>query len=210
MDNVSPVKMNMTYCMFRAAFVPDLAKDAIINDLWPGFREDYLLLHCLLRIFKPKRVMEIGTHQGRGTKIIKNAAGPDSQVFSLDLPADIGPSVATEYQPGFVGCQCDLPYTQLWGDSRTFDFSPYYPIDFFYIDGEHVYENAHKESLAAIRVRPALVVYHDADNWEVFKGVCDAFFATKEMSVEYRLYRVIDTRILFAMRKDVPWPSCWC
>ena len=200
------IKMNILFCMYRTVFIPELSEDAIYNDLWPGFREDYLLLHSLLRLFKPKRVMEIGTHLGRGTKIIKNAVGPDSQVFSLDLPPDIGPTTGTEYQPGQVGSQCDLPYTQLWGDSRTFDFSPHYPIDAFYVDGEHVYDNVYKESVSVIRAKPALAIYHDSEDWGVFKGICDAYFATEEMAREFVLYRVIDTRIMFVLRKDVPWP----
>jgi hypothetical protein len=197
--------MNMTFCKYADVFVPAMATDAIHNDLWPGFREDYLLLHCLLRIFEPKRVVEIGTNVGRGTKIIKNAVGPDSQVFSLDLPSEVGPFESSEYQPGRVGCRCDLPFIQLWGDSRTFDFSPYYPIDAFYVDGEHVYDTVYKETLAVIKANAVLAVYHDANEWEVFKGICDAFYG--QPTVGYRLYRVIDTRMMFALRNDVPWAT---
>jgi hypothetical protein len=197
--------MNLTFCKYANVFIPAMAGDAIHNDLDVGFREDYLLLHCLLRIFEPKKVMEIGTHLGRGTKIIKNAVGPDSQVFSLDLPPDIGPVLGKEYQTGLVGSQCDLPYAQLWGDSRTFDFSSYYPIDAFYVDGEHVYDNVYWESVSVIKAKPVIAIYHDSGDWQVFKGICDAFYETPEIADAFRLYRVVDTRIMFVLRRDIPW-----
>ena len=63
----------------------ELANNAIIHDGYIGFREDYLVLHCLLKTYKPKTLLEIGTHRGVGMNIICNAI-PESNVYSLDLP----------------------------------------------------------------------------------------------------------------------------
>src|SRR6185312_6592897 len=67
---------------------PELEKEAIYNDRFEGFHDDYLVLHCLIRKYAPKRIFEFGCNTGFGTKIICNAAGKDSEVFSFDLPTE--------------------------------------------------------------------------------------------------------------------------
>ena len=57
----------------------ELAQGAIINDRHPGFKEDYLMLVCLLKKHNIKSCFEVGTHSGWGTMIIKNALGEDSE-----------------------------------------------------------------------------------------------------------------------------------
>jgi len=198
--------MSIRFLKFDDVFNPIVAQDAIIHDVdsvnCPGFKEDYLLLHCLLRLWEPLAVVEVGTHLGRGTRVIRNAVGPNARVYSLDLPPEYG-SLSAQYVSGLVGSQCEMPFTQLWGDSRTFDFSSLGPLDAFYIDGEHTYDHVHKESLSAIKTNASLIVYHDADQWEIFKGIVDAFYC--QPTQDYQLHRVFDTRIMFALRRDAGW-----
>lgn len=185
--------------LFKDIYTPELAEGAIINDEFTGFKEDYLILHCLLRIYQPKSVFEIGTNLGRGTKIIKNAL-PDSDVYTLDLPTELAHiSLQHPLNEGHgdkVGELCDLPFTQLRGDSMTFDFSKY-PCEGYWIDAEHCYKNVNHETMQAINCGARFISFHDSDIEDVYAGIVDAF---NQWGKNYTLYRVTDTRILYAIR----------
>src|SRR3972149_5309293 len=119
---------------FKDIYTEELAQGAILNEEFTGFKEDYLVLHCLLR--KHRKVLntflEIGTNMGTGTRIIKNAI-PHANVFSLDLPTELAHTSLqhpiSEGKGDNVGSKCDLPFTQLRGDSMTFNYKVVYPID---------------------------------------------------------------------------------
>lgn len=181
---------------------PEIGRDAIINDCFPGFTSDYLIIHYLIRIHAPRRFCEIGCNMGVGTKIIKNAIG-DGEVFSLDLPIELAhkslQSPISEGKGDKVGSLCDLPFTLFRGDSMTFDYSRLYPIDGFFIDGEHDYEHPNHEAREAIKLGAKLIIFHDADIECVYKAIVDAFEGEE---IYYDLYRVVDTRIAYAVKKD--------
>lgn len=185
---------------FEDIYSEELAKDAILNDRHPGFVEDYLMLHCLLRKYKIKSCFEIGTHAGWGAQIIKNAMGKDSLVYSLDLSNDDASKSAQHpmrNSNGPTGGDCSLPFTQLLGDSRTFDYS-LYPVESFFCDAEHSYENVFIETKAMIKMKPKLIVYHDADSENVYNAAVDGFAGNEE----YELFRIVGTRILYALKKE--------
>ncbi len=186
---------------YKDIYSEGLAKDAILNEEFTGFKEDYLVLHCLLKKYgyKIKRFLEIGTNMGMGTLIIKNALG-DRQVLTLDLPENMAEKSRqhpiSEGKMDPVGHLCYLDYEQILCDSTTFDYTTIYPIDGAYIDGEHVYENVIIEAKAMIQAECQIVIFHDSDVPQVFRGIEDAFKGT-----DYTLYRVTDTRIAYALRK---------
>lgn len=185
--------------LFHDIYTDELAEGAILNNRHEGFVADYLMLHCLLRKYDIQSCFEIGTHAGWGTMIIKNALGEDSQVYSLDLPDEEAwksEQHTTKHSNGSTGSKCTLPYTQLFGDSRTFDYSKY-PVEAYYCDAEHSYENVFRETTAMIKMKPKLIVYHDADSENVYNAVVDSFGDNKE----YELIRITDTRILYALKK---------
>lgn len=196
----------MTNQTFADIYTHKLAKGAIINDEYHGFKEDYLILHCLLRKCKPKSVFEIGTNMGTGTKIIKNAV-PDAEVFSLDLPTELAhislQHPINEGKGDNVGHRCDLPFTQLRGDSLKFDYSEY-PCEAYFVDGEHDFFHPLHETKEILRLKPKLIVWHDSDIEVVYKGISDAFryIYSYPDNYEYFLYRVTDTRIAYAVRTD--------
>ena len=182
---------------FKDVYTDSLADGAILNEEYIGFKEDYLILHCLLRSFEPKSVFEIGTNMGTGTKIIKNAL-PKADVFSLDLPRELAhislQHPINEGKGDSVGNRCNLPFTQLRGDSMIFDYSEY-PCEAYFIDGEHDFDHPHHETKEIIKLEPKLIIWHDSDIKEVAKAI--------EMAItdDYELFRVIDTRIAYAVRK---------
>lgn len=184
--------------LFKYIYDEELAKDAIINDRMEGFREDYLLLHCLLRKHKIKTCFEVGTHTGWGTRIIKNALGWISKVYSLDLP-DEDHSISKQHplsegKEG-VGVECDLPYIQLRGNSRTFEFGKY-PCEAYWVDGEHTFLNVRHETKEILKQSPKIVIFHDTNMPEVLQGILHG----SAENDDYDFYRVTDTRISYLLK----------
>lgn len=178
---------------------PELLVGAIENNEYHGFREDYHVLHCLLRGYRPASFLEVGTNMGRGTKIIKNVLGPESDVYSLDLPTELAHvSLQHPINEGHgdrVGHLCDLPFTQLRGDSMEFDFAQY-PCDGYFVDGEHDFNHPYRETSEIVKNRPTIIIWHDSDIEVVYNAIVSAM-----KGKPYDIFRVIDTRIAYAVRK---------
>ncbi len=141
---------------------------------------DLVSLCLLARILQPRRIFEIGTATGYSTLHLALNAPADATVFTLDLAptgdarvalrttwmddAHIGPSVRRGYPRVFRGTEVERRIVPLFGDSATFDFSPYRgSIDLFFIDGAHSYEYVRNDTLRAFdSVRPGgVVAWHD-------------------------------------------------
>lgn len=178
---------------FEEIVTPELSKGAIINNRHPGFKEDYLVIHSLIRKYQPASLFEIGTNTGFGTKIIKNAMG-DGLVITMDLPVEEFRKIQT--YPDRPGLECNLPFTQLFGDSLSFDYSKY-PCEAYFVDGAHDYWHVFHEAFEILKLNPRLIIFHDADIDEVALGIADAFDLNGE---HYAKTRVTGSRILFAER----------
>jgi hypothetical protein len=189
----------MKQITYKEIVTAELLKGAVENREYHGFLEDYHVLHSLLRIHNPKSVFEIGTNMGTGTKIIKNAL-PNAEVFSLDLPTELAhvslQHPINEGKGDNVGSKCNLPFTQLRGDSMKFDYAKH-PCEAYFIDGEHDYDHPHHETKEVIKLKPNLIMWHDSDIKEVYQAIIDAFIKNNQ----YELYRVVDTRIAYAVKK---------
>ena len=176
---------------------PDILFGNIDNREYKGFLEDYRVLHCLLKMYNPKSVFEVGTNMGTGTEIICNAV-PNAKVYSLDLPTELAhislQHPISEGKGDKVGSRCKRPFTQLRGDSRTFDFAQY-PCEAYFIDGEHTEEAVTIETKQAVKCKAKLIVWHDADMPEVMAGIVAG------LGKGYELCRVEDTRIAYAVKK---------
>ena len=174
----------------------EISPHAIPNNEFKGFFQDYLILDSLLRTYNPKTFFEIGTNFGSGTNIICNAIHT-ALVYSLDLP--FGKGDKPLYAAGFdnTGTNCNKPFTQLRGDSMTFDYS-LYPCEGYFVDAGHFYDNVLHETKEILKQKPKIVIYHDADIPEVLQGIKDGI---KESYESYELFRVIDTRIAYLAKK---------
>lgn len=172
------------------------AQNRVVNTEFIGFAEDYLVIHCLIKEWNPSVIFEIGTSVGNGSVVIKNAS-PTSKIYTLDIRN--------------CGENCPPDVVKLVGNSLSWDYSKHYPIDCWFIDGHHVYENVFHETREAIASEAKYILYHDADIPEVFKGITDSI--EKYGDGKYILYRVVAppfvysssgqniTRVAYAIKK---------
>lgn len=182
--------------------------DALIHDAYTGFKEDYLIVHSLLRRYKPKSILETGTNIGSGVNVIHRAI-PNAKIYSLDLDFETMCGNSKQYPVenisigggmiDRVGTAATVPYTQLRGDSLTFDFNKY-PVEAAFIDSEHDTEHPYMETMRILAHKPKIIIYHDADMQEVFTGIMLAWLQVKD---EYMIYRVRGTRIAYLLRDDL-------
>ena len=181
---------------------------AIIREDFPGFKEDYLVLHCLIKKYTPQTFFEIGTSTGLGTKVICNAmglqqndSGTGRKVFSIDVPPGTDPKITypegEDGHPDTAGVFCDLPYVQVFGNTCNFDFSPYYPIEGWFIDGKHDYQHVKNDTEQALKSNPLIIVWHDMQ----IQGVSDAVMTVMEHDDRYSLFQAADTRMAFTVKK---------
>lgn len=179
-------------------------KDAILNEEFEGFKEDYLCLHSLIRKYRPLSFLEVGTNMGTGTNIICNAIYQyhfEAKIYSLDLPTELAhislQHPISEGKGDRVGEKCKLPFIQLRGDSIHFDFSKY-PCEGYFVDGEHRYYNVNIEATRIMELPTTkIVIFHDADIPGVWNGIVDAHRVSKD----FDLFRVTDTRMAYTLRK---------
>lgn len=157
-------------------------------------------------------IVEIGTFDGRTTLNLAVNSGPDTKVFTLDLP----PEVPTKFdlakgerhfvekpQPGARYRNCHAPWdasakriTQLLGDSAAFDWSPYTgTAGLVFVDGSHAYDYAMADTETAFKlIAPGgIVIWHDYGVWE---GVTKALEELEEKR-QLGLKKIYGTSLVF-------------
>lgn len=182
---------DIKYITSNEVITPSLSEGALIRKD-PGFETDFLVLHCLIKQFQPAKIFEVGTCEGYGTLIMSHAF-PKSSIISLDLPAGSQPFCL---KLSDIGWRCNIPYTQVFGDSLTYNYSQHFPIDAWFLDGAHDYKHVKHETEQAVKSQAKLIVYHDTDIDEVFEAIKDAL-----ANAEYVIYRITDTRVSYAIKK---------
>lgn len=143
------------------AEIEHIPSDVILTPL-----EQLACLVLLTKALRPTTIFEIGTFRGRTALNFALNAPPDARVFTLDLPPDDRMDAATrtnfsdariisESRTGrdYHGSDVEGKIVQLYGDSSTFDFSPYFgKVDLVYVDGAHDYDAVRIDSENAIRM----------------------------------------------------------
>jgi hypothetical protein len=155
---------------------------------------ELICMDTIVAHFKPERIFEIGTFNGRTTLNLAANSAERSTIFSLDLP--LCETVSTSLQPHpwdrtFVAERESGRYfrnrayagkiQQLYGDSATFDYRPYAEtIDLVFIDGSHSYDyvmNDSEKVLALLKNGNGILIWHDYDtDWhDVTHALNDLF-----------------------------------
>lgn len=162
---------------------PEKMEGAFINHEFVGFVEDYSVIHCLLKGWNPHTIFEIGTNAGNGCMVMTTAC-PASKIITLDIRAG-------------AGNLCPSDVIKVTGDSLSYDYNKHYPIDCWFIDGEHTYHNVYTETSKALMSSPKYIIYHDADIEEIYKGIEDSF-RDNNMMFEYELYQVVNPPFVYS------------
>lgn len=201
--------------------------------LFPRKEVDYPILE-LVAIQRPERVFEIGTSTGRRTSLIAMNTSPTAQIFTLDLPADAAaPKYASDLHliqesKDEVGKHFrETPWMgtkihQLFGDSKTFDYSPYHDsIDFMMVDGSHTYEYVESDTFNAFRMvrENAVILWHDYESERSEYGV-NRFLDRLRLHHGYPIVRLssefgdtrfaalrVDSNVLAKLRRLVANPA---
>ncbi len=144
--------------------------------------------------YEPKRIFEIGTFQGRTTlNMALNA--PEAQIYTLDLPSSQFESTKLRIAKGeesyiqkevsgerFHNHPAEKNIQQLFGDSASFDFTPYYgTIDLTFIDGSHAYEYVKNDTEAALKLtrKGGVILWHDYTNWDGVRQALNEYYQTQ-------------------------------
>jgi predicted O-methyltransferase YrrM len=122
---------------------------------------EVLTLAAICRHQQPRRIFEIGTHTGSSTLVMAINVADDTEILTLDLaPSE---TVGSAYR--------NTDYTsrirQLYGDSKTFDYTPFLgKMDFVFIDADHTYESVKADTEKAFALlRPGGVIVWDDYRW---------------------------------------------
>jgi predicted O-methyltransferase YrrM len=182
-----------------------------------GYLDDHqrMLIAALAKGLGHETFFEIGTNRGRTTwTVVRNS--PQMQAYTLDVPLE-QPSDAVEltmgsddhhfFRPGeatgeaFHDTAEAARITQLWGDSASFDFTPYKGrMDLVYIDGAHTYDYVRSDTARALEMLTpgGMIVWDDYGSNPGVYSVVNEVAATLDRPV----YHVFGTRMAIYSRTD--------
>jgi len=200
----------------------DLADLSVDTTLVEGdvTRHCRLVLGAMCKLLECKTVFEIGTYLGHTTWLLAHNS-PDVHVWTLDLPSldavrelkyevtDREYFVAWNRGARFLGTPEAARITQLFGDSATFDFSPYYrKMDLVFIDGSHSYDYVRSDSDAAIR----MLSDHGTIVWDDYLYYPGIYQVVNDLSahLEPPIFHIVGTRLAVWSRLDIlkdGWPA---
>ena len=173
----------------------------------------------LTKSLRPKSVFEFGTFNGRTTLNLMANAPEGSVIYTLDLPGKMVNKTALEVEAGdklFIAksesgerfkkeSMAGRQLTQLYGDSASFDFSPYYnSIDFVFVDAAHSYEYVRNDSRVALKLLrngKGIILWHDYDKLEYWPGLLKALNELFISDPAFKDLKHIDGTSLVYLRK---------
>ena len=162
---------------------------ALPNQTYNVTELELLAISALVKQRQARVALEFGTADGRTTLNIAVNAAPGGTVFTLNLPlqqatnATGGATDHTVWQDN-VGHTQDVPIgfhfqnratpasiVQLWGNSQSFDFTPYLGrCEIVFVDGDHFEPGVSIDCETALTLadrRDSVVLCHDALRYDV-------------------------------------------
>jgi predicted O-methyltransferase YrrM len=161
------------------------------------FSPEYVVIRNLIKEIQPKNIFEIGTFQGKMSLVMASETLDDSKIFTLNIPKEVKPRLSLDPKDRDLIDESDnsLFYknrpvagkiTQLYGDSATYNFSPYYnKMDLVFVDGSHSYDYVVSDSLRALdMLRPGgVIIWDDYGRWNgVTKALNDLYINNPKFS----------------------------
>jgi predicted O-methyltransferase YrrM len=149
--------------------------------------DELVYLALLARHLEAKRIFEIGTFRGRTALNFALNTPDDAVIHTMDLPPGgdrdaklaADRSIVARSLTGidYAGKDVAGKIRQIYGDSATFDFSPYYgTMDLVFVDGAHHYDAVVSDTEQALKMtRPGgFIVWHDFGNYGDYNDVTRA------------------------------------
>lgn len=141
--------------------------------------KELIIISQIVKDNNPKNIFEIGTFNGRTTINLANFSPQDSTVYTLDLPKKDIETAKFSIEEGdrkyidknIIGERYQKntdKIIQLYGDSATFDFNPYYgKIDFVFVDGAHSAPYVLNDTEIAFKLIKdgGIILWHDYGVW---------------------------------------------
>lgn len=199
---------------------PEAQDVSVVLEHKPGGRivadvKELCYLAIITRILSPRRVFEIGTYRGRTALNFALNSPDDCEVLTLDLPPDAQATLVHRTdrhvamsRVNYVGSDfrnhpASSKIRQLWGDSTTFDFSPFAgTVDLVFIDGAHHYEAVLSDTQNALKLLsnsgPAAVIWHDFGN---FGDYFDVVRAVLDSEVGPSVFQLEETQLAIYLQK---------
>lgn len=158
-------------------------------------------------------MFEIGTFRGEPAWLVAHN-NPDVRMYTLDLPGIEAASHAAleltdhsyfdEWERGvrFHGTPEATRITQLYGDSATFDYSPYRrAIDLVYIDASHSYSYVKSDTEAALE----MLSQRGTIIWDDYTHYAGIFAYLNELSprIEGGIVHLLGTRLAMYTRQPL-------
>lgn len=139
-------------------------------------------LAYLMRNIHPKLVFEIGTFIGRTTRLLAMNSMSDCKIVTLDLSqTEVDHDVGADYRYTPEATRIH----QVYGDSRTFDFSAWHgKCDFVWVDACHDYDYVVNDTKNALQLcRPGgWIGWHDYRHTAWWSGVTRV---VRELRMDY-------------------------
>jgi hypothetical protein len=173
---------------------------------------EILALCIVASHLKAKRVFEIGTYNGWTTLQLALNTPEDANIATLDLRKEDMQDVALQLEKHDVkyidkltigdqykNTRVEKKISQLYGDSATFDFSPFYDsIDLMFIDGSHHYAYVKRDTENALKMirEGGVIIWHDFLVWQ---GVTDFLL---ELSKNLKVFHLKDTSLVVYRKKS--------
>lgn len=176
--------------------------------------EELLAMCALIKHANCKAVFEIGTFDGRTTLNFAANLPDGGEVVTLDLPAEGLDATRFAVEASdrqyiakstsgarFQGRPEAARIRQVFGDSGTFDFTPFNGrFDFVFVDGSHSYDYVKSDSQVALRLLRGgrgMIVWHDYGT-PFWPGVTSGLDELAKSSADFANLCVIeDTRLAF-------------
>lgn len=154
--------------------------------------EELVVLASLSAKYKPNRIFEIGTFDGRTSLNLIANANPDSQLYTLDLPQTAITETALRIKTGdrkfidkpqsgtrFLNTEYASRIHQIYADSATYDYSSLHnSMDMIFVDGAHSYEYVISDTekvFPLLRNGKGIIIWHDYGWYEVILALNEMY-----------------------------------
>ena len=158
---------------------------------------ELLTLAAICRHKRPSRIFEFGTHTGSSTLVMALNVPDQTEILTIDLePSEL---VGSAYKSYVYGSKI----RQLYGDSKTFDHTPYRnAVDLVFIDADHTYEGVKSDTEKAFEMlRSGGVIVWDDYRWlECHAEVVGVALYLNELQKKRPVFSLVGTR--FAIYVD--------